>query len=87
MEDHLQGQPVGEPADEQAEQRHDYRKFEEDPDRHLHDADHRAEVQPGPGDELELLVARLLEDAVEQFLVLDQTSDNHVLEVATSLVR
>jgi hypothetical protein len=60
MEDHLQRQPVGELPDEQAEQRHDDRQLEQDPDRHLHDPDHTAEVQPGSGDELELLAPRLL---------------------------
>ncbi len=44
-------------------------------------ADGEAEIQAGVADELELLAAGFLEDAVEQFLVAQQGGDDHVLEV------
>ena len=81
IEDHLQCQPVGEPAGEQPKQRNHPDIMGQGPDHGLNNTDGKPKPDTGIADKLELHMTGFQEHPVEQFLVPHQGIDDQILEV------
>src|SRR5690606_37793303 len=81
QEHHLERQPVGDPADEEAEHRHHQRLVGQRPHDQLHDAEPEPEKDARACDERHLRPRDVPDQPVQQRFVAHQVGHDHVLEV------